>query len=88
MLTFRDLLNQLQSLPVEKLDLSVTVYDRNQDEFYPVQKVSFSEDTDDILDGGHPILLINGENIEPINVCTKCGQHFSNHNDDGSCVED
>jgi hypothetical protein len=28
------------------------------------------------------------EAIEEHNTCEKCGQHFANHNDDGSCVDD
>ena len=28
------------------------------------------------------------EREQDTNICPRCGQHFGNHNDDGSCVED
>jgi hypothetical protein len=49
--TNRDLLNFLLKMPEEHLDDNLTVYDAEEDEFYPVNKIE-NETQTDVLDEG------------------------------------
>ena len=57
--TYRELLQQLQTLPPERLDDTATVYVTGVDEFYPVMKTEVATSSDnDVLDEGHFFLVI------------------------------
>lgn len=59
-MTYQDLLNQLQGLNAEQLKQDVTVYAQGLDEYYGLVSdypFTYSE-TDDVLDMGHPYLVI------------------------------
>jgi len=49
---YKDLLNQLANLVQAQLNQTVTVYQRSQDEYYPVNKAHFTH-ADDVLDQNH-----------------------------------
>jgi hypothetical protein len=55
-MTYRELLDRLEGLSDDELDSDVTVYDYEMDEYFPSTDLTFS--VDDVLDDGHPILLI------------------------------
>lgn len=57
-LTYQDLFEQLEKLTPEQRAQSVTVFDLQEEEFYPVNKVEFTG-LDDTLDEDHPILVFN-----------------------------
>lgn len=57
--TYRDMLTWLNKLSPEQLDSNVTVYDLDQDEYIPVNSLYISTNTTNVLDGHHPILVIN-----------------------------
>ena len=58
-MTYRELREQLDKLSAEQLDMDVTIYDAEDDEFYgcysPNLQLNTSEDT---LDKEHPYLTI------------------------------
>ena len=56
-MTYKNLLEFLQTLTAEQLAQTVSVYDCTQDEYHPSQDVTFTVG-DDVLDDNHPILLI------------------------------
>jgi hypothetical protein len=58
-LTYAKLLAILQSLPKERLEDDVTVYDAEEKEFFPVYSSEKSdENINDVLDPGHLYLTI------------------------------
>lgn len=57
-ITYRQLLEELLNCTQIQLDDTVTVYDVEADEFYPVAKIDANEDADDILDKSHLYLRI------------------------------
>lgn len=56
-LTYRDLLNHLNGLDPHELDMTVTVFVVG-DEFYPVRLYTVSGSETDVLDEGHPYLIV------------------------------
>lgn len=58
-MTYRKLLRQLQNIPDERLDDTVTVHLRHEDEFYAVANIEIAdEDDQDVLDDGHLYLVV------------------------------
>jgi hypothetical protein len=58
-LTYRELRAFLQTVPDERLDDNVTVYDFVADEVYPVDRVCSAPKSQDILDEGHVVMTFN-----------------------------
>ena len=56
-LTHRDLFNFLQTLPKERMDDSISIHDVEDDEYYPISKISIAKEND-VLDKGAVILHI------------------------------
>ena len=54
--TYRQLLEALCELTEEQLDLHVTVYDFQKEEYYPLNYTGTTEG-DDVVDDEHPILM-------------------------------
>lgn len=52
--TFRDLLTLLQSLSAEQLDCIPTIYDSDNDEYYPVTTLLTASDSNQVLNKDHP----------------------------------
>ena len=57
-LTYRGLLGHLQIMDKEQLNSTVTVYDNENGEYYPVEDINFTKETD-VLDKNHPFLSFN-----------------------------
>lgn len=63
-MTYLTLLEQLQRLPQEQLDNTITVYDKEIDEFFPVVDFQILDETDltdpanGVLDDQHPYLVM------------------------------
>jgi hypothetical protein len=57
-ITYGVLLNQLSKLSKEQLDMTVTVYDAERDEFFPVTSYDLTGKETDVLDRNHPVLSI------------------------------
>ena len=55
-MTYKNLLEILQTLTLEQLKMDVTIYDIGDDEFYPMNGFHFSDKTVDVLDPEHPYL--------------------------------
>jgi hypothetical protein len=63
-MTYRELLAILQKLEEDQLDVDVTVGLHFTEEAYPVKSVEIVEedsDFEDILDYGHPIIIVNDD---------------------------
>lgn len=58
-MTYRQLLMKMQSMPDDRLDDDVTVFDGNEGEFLPVNGTEIADDECDVLDEGHLYLTIN-----------------------------
>ena len=56
--TYKDLLILLQSFTPEQLDCTPTVYDCDNDEYYPLTTILTASDTNDVLDENHPYLSL------------------------------
>jgi len=56
MLTYRELLKEMQTWTDEQLDAQVTVYGSTYDEYYQVHGPYMSDNSDDRLDAEQPIL--------------------------------
>lgn len=58
-MTYKELKNQLENLNEEQLDMDVTIYDSEDDEFFgcytPQLHINKEDDT---LDDNHPYLII------------------------------
>lgn len=53
-MTYEQLINQLQKLPKERLQDTVTIFDTAEDEMFPVVSFGVAEPDDtDIIDPGH-----------------------------------
>ena len=52
--TYKDLLILLQSMTPEQLDCTPTVYDADNDEYYPFSTFLTASDTNSVLDEDHP----------------------------------
>lgn len=58
-MTYKELKNQLDALTAEQLDMDVTIYDVENDEFCGCYSPNIQINTsDDVLDEGHPYLTI------------------------------
>ena len=58
-LTYRQLLAELQTFTDEQLDCNVSVYDCDNEEYYPLQpEIAFATEDCQVLDPNHPILYI------------------------------
>ena len=58
-MTYLDLLTELQSFTEEQLMMNVTVYDCDNEEYYPITDgIAFTTEECDVLDNNHPILYI------------------------------
>jgi hypothetical protein len=57
MITYKELLQQLQQLNEEQLNQDVAVYDEGTDEYYQLKvELVFATDAQDVLDVDHPII--------------------------------
>lgn len=72
--TYKQLKNWLASLTEDQLNTNVTIYDADNDEFYPVEGMFQTIETD-VLDEDHPALYFNspinpevGENFKIVNL--------------------
>jgi len=67
--TYRQLLTALQELSSDELDMHVTVYDRTNEVYHPLNYTGKCEG-DDVLDADHPIMIINDpeENVSESEV--------------------
>jgi hypothetical protein len=66
--TYRQLLEALQELSSDELDMHVTVYDRANEDYHPLNYAGKCEG-DGVVDADHPIMIINDpeENVsEPV----------------------
>ena len=52
--TYKDLLQMLLTLTPEQLDCTPTIYDADNDEYYPVTTLLTASETNDVLDVDHP----------------------------------
>lgn len=58
-MTYRELLGVLNELSDDQLDMDVSVYIEDQDEFYPMTKVGITDGLwPDVLDEGRPYLIV------------------------------
>ena len=59
-MTYRELAELiLEEFNDDQLDMDVTVYDQEQDEFYPLAETPWAITSDeDVLDPDHPYLII------------------------------
>jgi hypothetical protein len=56
-MTYKELLNQLQQLNEEQLNQDVALWNDLLDEYYQLDiDLLFVDDTQDVLDNGHPII--------------------------------
>ena len=55
-MTYRDLKNWINSLQPEELDLDVTIYLSERDEYIPAIDVDRSVESD-VMDDDHPVLV-------------------------------
>jgi len=56
-MTYKNLLDFIQTLAPEQLNQTVSIFNCEQDEYYPAHDATFTVG-DDVLDDNHPILLI------------------------------
>lgn len=58
-MTYAELLNILYSMPKDRLEDTITIYDQNADEYFAVNGSEFADEkTNDVLDNGHLFLKI------------------------------
>jgi hypothetical protein len=58
-MTYKELIEELQKLPEDRLNDTVTVYDPEQDDFCSVNHTSIAlEKFNDVLDPGHAYLVL------------------------------
>lgn len=56
--TYSQLLLILQSMSPEQLDQTPTIYDSDNDEYYPITTLLTATDTNQVLDNNHPYLSL------------------------------
>ena len=56
-LTYKKLFDFIYKMTPEQLNMNVSVYVNDMDEYLPLQHVTFV-DYDDVLDKGHPLLIV------------------------------
>jgi len=52
--TYRALIEELKNIPEEHLDDNITIYQDDEDEYYPVSLDLTTRDSEGVLDEGHP----------------------------------
>ncbi len=52
--TFKDVLMLLQSMSAEQLDCTPTIYDSDNDEYYPITTLLTASESNQTLDKDHP----------------------------------
>lgn len=52
--TYRSLIEELKGIPEEHMDDNITIYQDEDDEYYPVSLELASRDSKGVLDEGHP----------------------------------
>ena len=57
-LTYRQLLNSLNSLPLNNLDDTVSVFNHNTDEYMHIVATEITNEDCDVLDEGHLVLVM------------------------------
>lgn len=60
-MTWNELIEKLNKMTPEQRNTDVTVYVSSEDEFYPLastDKPLYTAEDDDVLDKGHPFLII------------------------------
>ena len=57
-MTYKKLLEKLRELNEEQLNRDVTVYDDYGDEYYGWVEYGITDENIDVLDEGHPILIL------------------------------
>ena len=63
-MTYAELLNALYELPKDRLEDTITVYDPDRQEFYPVNHTETAGEKDnDVLDPGHFFLTLKSFGI-------------------------
>jgi len=55
-MTYRKLLEQLQSCPSTTLDQTVTLYSIKDDEFVPAYMTDYTDDAEQVLDPNHLVI--------------------------------
>ena len=55
-MTWEQLKAHIEVMDEEQLKTDATVYDANEDEYFPVQDIDFAPETD-VLDKNHPFLV-------------------------------
>lgn len=55
-MTYQNLLEILQTLTLQQLKMDVSIYDISYDEFFPMHRFHFADNTVDVLDPDHPYL--------------------------------
>jgi len=58
-MTYHELFQVLRAMPPIRLHDTVTIYDRDKDEYIPVVSRFETTDDHDVLDYGHLVLVIN-----------------------------
>ena len=57
-MTYSQLLNILSTIPKDRLEDTITIYDKENEEYYPIYSSEFSNEKDcDVRDHGHLILI-------------------------------
>jgi dTDP-D-glucose 4,6-dehydratase len=56
LMTYQNLLEILQTLTTEQLNMDVSIYDISYDEFCPMHRFHFADETVDVLDPEHPYI--------------------------------
>jgi len=60
-MTYRELAERiLQMWTIEQMNKDVTIYVPEFDEYYPAT-ITFTDDSCDVLDEGHPVIVLNEE---------------------------
>lgn len=70
-MTYKQLLERLQTLTPEQLAMDASVYVHQFDEYIPLALFRFSGPDEDVLDEGHPLLETVGRRL-----CKRCGSNL------------
>ena len=57
-MTYKELKAHIDVMDEEQLNQDVTLYDSADDEFCPIDDISFADNLCDVLDTNHPYLVI------------------------------
>jgi len=58
-MTYRELREKLNNLTEDCLDTDVVLFESGIQEYYPIHNLVLTDETCDVLDEGHPLLLSN-----------------------------